>query len=487
MLTEPASPSSVLALLTTVHLGLAALRNHRSSGLAALSSLAFVSLALAALPWLFASPLGLALGVGVHLAWFVACEYLGVSPLQRASRGSSAPARAAASQGAQGSLASTTSAASPAVAARVASAAAAPPRGFVQTPILATFEESPDIKTVRMARPESFAFEAGQFVPVRLRVDGKEYVRCYSISSSPNSTGYLEISVKRQGLVSNALHATARPGAILSIKAPNGAFRYPARDDRPIVLLAAGVGITPLLSMLRHAVHAEPSRPVTLIYGARDERNLAFRSELLMLAARHPQVRIIFALSQQATPTGALHIYPGRIDAELLRTTVPDIAHSIALICGPAKMIADVKALLTAFAVPPSQIRHEVFEAAVAAAAGTKEEAAVSATVAAAGGGATARSTGGSRSSVAAGVQMRCLPSDVAVPVTAGQSLLEAAESAGVEIPSLCRAGVCGTCRVRVTDGSVDCESTTLDDSELGQGYVLACVSMARSNCTVQV
>lgn len=478
MLTEPASPSSVLALLTTVHLGLAALRNHRSSGLAALSSLAFVSLALAALPWLFASPLGLALGVGVHLAWFVACEYLGVSPLQQASRGAAAPARAAAPQ---------TATASPAPpAARVAPAAVAPPRGFVQTPILATFEESPDIKTVRMARPESFAFEAGQFVPVRLRVDGKEYVRCYSISSSPNSPGYLEISVKRQGLVSNALHATARPGAILSIKAPNGAFRYPAGDDRPIVLLAAGVGITPLLSMLRHAVHAEPSRPVTLIYGARDERNLAFRSELLMLAARHPQVRIIFALSQQATPTGALHIYPGRIDADLLRTTVPDIAHSIALICGPAKMISDVKALLTAFAVPPSQIRHEVFEAAVAAAAGTKDEAANGAT-AATGGGASARPAGGSRAAVAAGVQMRCLPSDVAVPVTAGQSLLEAAESAGVEIPSLCRAGVCGTCRVRVTDGSVDCESTTLDDSELGQGYVLACVSMARSNCTVQV
>ena len=142
-----------------------------------------------------------------------------------------------------------------------------PARGFTQTPMLAVIDESPDIKTIRVQRPAGFDFVAGQFLPVRIRVDGKEQVRCYSISSSPFTEGFLEISVKRQGLVSNALHATARPGGILTVKAPNGHFTYPSGDDRPLVLLAGGVGITPLVSMLRYAVHSEPSRPVTLICG----------------------------------------------------------------------------------------------------------------------------------------------------------------------------------------------------------------------------
>ena len=167
----------------------------------------------------------------------------------------------------------------------------------MQVTVLSVFDETPVIKTIRVARPEGFEFEAGQFVTVRIRVDGKEYARCYSISSAPCVRGYLEFSVRRQGLVSNALHATVRPGASLFVKAPAGAFRYPAGDDRPIVLLAGGIGITPLISMLRHAVATEPTRPVTLLYSARTEADFAFRDELVTAARRHPQVRVYFAVS----------------------------------------------------------------------------------------------------------------------------------------------------------------------------------------------
>lgn len=470
MLWEPASASSVLAIVTTVHLGLSALRNHRSSGTAAISSLTLVSLALAATPWLFPSAWGLAFGAAVHLAWFVGCEVLAPARIAPPSRPpSTRPAPAAVSSPAA------PRASMPQVPAAV--------RGFVQTPVLATFDETPDIRTIRLRRPDGFAFEAGQFIPIRMRVDGKDYVRCYSISSSPQSAGFLEVSVKRQGLVSNALHATARPGSVLSIKAPNGAFKYPAGDDRPIVLLAAGVGITPLMSMLRHAAHTEPSRPVTLIYGSQDAANLAFRDELTSIVRRHPQTKVVYALTRE--PVSSPAFYPGRIDAALLRATVPDLVHSIAFICGPNAMIESMKALLTDVGVPRAQIRHEVFEAAVAAAAGAREErAAVGQSIGGSGSSRPARATASSRSS---GHAMRCLPCDQTVAVEAGQSLLDAAESAGVEMPSLCRAGVCGTCRVRVTEGDVDCESTTLDEQDLGQGYVLACVAQARTDCTVQL
>ena len=474
MFDQTAQPSSILAVVTTAHLALAALRHHRSSG-ARTWGLGIVSLALAGAPWLFPSAVGLALGVGGHLLWFVACEFLAPG----GSRAAAGPVRGTAP------AVSTPVRTVPVAAADgpPPSAATALPRGFVQTPVIATVDEARDIRTIRLVRPDGFSFEAGQFVPLRVRVDGREYVRCYSISSSPASVGYLEISVKRLGIVSNALHATARPGAIVSIKAPNGKFKYPAGDDRPIVLLAGGVGITPLMSMVRHAVQAEPSRPVTLFYSAQDERSLAFRDDLAVLGRRHPQLRVIYTLTRQAAPGPAF--YPGRIDAPLLQAAVPDITHAVSYVCGPQPMIASMREQLVQLGVPLAQIRYEAFETAVAVS--TTASIGLVAVGAAAAGARTRTPPRHVRLGASSDYQMRCLPAGVRVPVRSGQTLLEAAEACGVNVPSLCRAGVCGTCRVRVTDGEVDCESMTLDAGERRHGYVLACVSQARTHCTVQL
>jgi len=280
--------------------------------------------------------------------------------------------------------------------------------------------------------------------------------------------GYVEISVKRQGLVSNALHVTARPGALLSVRSPNGAFKYPSGDARPTVLFASGVGITPLISMLRHAIHTEPSRPVTLLYSARTEADFAFRDELAALTKRHPQFRVYLASSRSSSPD----IYPGRIDEALIRATVPDIAHSICLICGPGQMIDLMKTMLPALGVPADQIRHEVFEAAVAASAAKEEPAA---------GPTEARRPARGR------LDVRCTRSGKSMPIAPGQTLLEAAEAAGISVESLCRAGICGTCRTRVTEGDVECSSDALSTEERATGFVLACVATAQSNCTIDI
>jgi ferredoxin-NADP reductase len=340
-------------------------------------------------------------------------------------------------------------------------------KGFVPVPVLGVYDETPTVKTIRLARPEGFAFEAGQFVTVRVRVDGQEHARCYSISSPPDASGYFEISVKRQGLVSNALHASVRVGAFLVVKAPAGAFRYPARDDRPIVLLAAGIGVTPLMSMLRHAVLTEPTRPVTLLYGARSHEELAFHDELTAIARRHPQIRVFFAVSQSSR---APDVYPGRLDESLVRTTIPDLAHAISLICGPQSMIDDMRVLLARNGVPQSQIRFEVFQAAVAAAAGVKAQ----------------RSENSSDEETGLH-RMECNRTGRRIPIPSGTTLLEAAEAAGVDVASLCRSGVCGTCRVRVSSGDVTCESNVLDADDRNEGYVLACVTTTRSDCVVEI
>ncbi|MFN8063063.1 MAG: iron-sulfur cluster-binding domain-containing protein [Vicinamibacterales bacterium] len=466
-LVEPSVPVSLVGLVTTVHLAMVALRAYRRPG-SARSSLTAISALFLGCPWLWPSAVGLGLGLAAHALWFLACERL-VSPSGAAAsdRTSSvvpavdAPATPAARRPTVATRAS---------GAAVRAASAERPRGFVQLPVLAAFDETPEIRTFRLARPDGFDFVPGQFLTVRFRADGREHARCYSISSAPEARGYLELSVKRLGVVSNALHAALRPGALLSVRPPAGAFTYPSGEDRPIVLLAGGVGMTPLMSMLRHGVMTEPSRPITLLYSAGREEGLAYRDEIRALRRRHPQLRVYFAVSRGAPSP---EFYPGRIDETLIRAAAPDIAHSISLICGPPAMIDAMKDLLVGLDVPERQVKAEYFEAAVAASRRLRSARDAGATLAA-------------QPTVGTAPEITFERSGVCIRAELGQTLLEAARANGVDIPSLCRAGVCGTCRTRVQEGDVDCGSDLLDEDERRTGVVLACVTAVRSNCVVE-
>jgi len=448
----PLLPSSVLALGTTVHLALSALRHHRRPGPAPFSPLTLISIALSLTPWAFPSAVGLAVGLALHGLWFMVCERLAPP---RPDPIAAVPATTERRTGVE----------------RRASVERRTPDttrsgGFVQAPVLAVFDETADIKTFRLARPEGFDFVAGQFLPIRVRIDGREHVRCYSLSSAPSAPGYMEISVKRQGLVSGALHTIATQGALVSVRSPGGSFLYPAADDRPLVLIAGGIGITPMLSMLRHAVEAEPSRKVTLLYAAATEEAFAFHQDIQAIVSRHPQASAHFAVTKGRTGPA---FYPGRIDATLVRTAAPHIANSIAMICGPQPMINATRELLISLGMAAADVRSELFEAAVAASAGHVPQ------------------SPRRRATAAARHDVTCSRSQAAVKAMAGQTLLEAAEAGGIAIDSLCRSGVCGTCRTRVIKGDVSCESTLLDDADRATGYVLACVSHVESDCVVEL
>ncbi len=440
-MTQAPLPASLLAFATTVHIALLVLRRHRHPA-GSFPWPILPSLAFAAGPWVFPTAAGTAAGLLVHLAWFAACEWLIPRPTPPSISTAAAPPP-------------------PAPAARPIAA----PRDFVPLPVLAVVDESPTIRTFRLARPSGFDFVAGQFLTVRIQADGQPLVRCYSISSAPEASGYLEISVKRQGRVSGLLHATVRPGSHLMVRPPAGRFVYPARDDRPLVLVAGGVGITPLVSMLRHAAATEPGRPVTLLYSARGRDELAFADELGWLARRHPQVRVVTTMTgpEGGAPGG------GRITGALLAAQAPDAAHTLFLICGPDPMIRDVRAALADLGVPADQVRSEVFQP--AAAIGARPAAEVDADAAPAG--------------AEGGVTLTLARSRQTVPVPEGRSLLEAAESAGAALPSLCRAGVCRTCRTRLVSGDVACSSDALDHAERAEGWTLRCVAWAWTDCTL--
>ena len=439
---DTALPASV----TAAHLALAAFRHHRSRS-SFLSPFVLPSFLVAVTPWIWPSQVGLFVALGVHALWVIVCEI--VAPVPKVA---------------------VASARIPGPSITAVAVSRTPPRpqrdasGFAPLPVLTVLDEATDIKTFRLARPEGFDFKAGQFVPVRISIEGKPHVRCYSISSSPDARGYFEISVRRQGLVSTTLHATMRQGSQLSIGKPAGRFVYPADDERPLALLAGGIGITPLLSMLRLAVSSHPTRPVSLLYSARNRDALAFLPELRVLAQRHPQLRIGITVTE-AAPTDSWR--KGRIDLPFITQFVTHPAHTIFCVCGPAPMMADMEQLLIGAGVPPTQIRSEKFETAVAAtvlnapslaAEGHRHgelEVTFSAT------GRTARTSG-------------------------ARTLLEVAETEGVAISFSCRSGVCQACRTRLTNGDVDCQSSVLDAEDRAAGFILPCVSFAQGDCVLE-
>jgi ferredoxin-NADP reductase len=435
--------SALPASLTTVHLAMAFVRRHRS-GPRLLSPFVLPSFLFAATPWLWTTPVALIAAAAAHVVWFVVCEWLSppVTPPVPSKLRNPAP-RAAGPPATRPAAAST--------------------HGFVTAPVLAVLEEATDIRTFRLARPAGFTFAAGQFVAVRVSVDGKPHVRCYSISSPPEAHGYLEISIRRQGLVSTTLHATLRSGSALAIGQPAGQFVYPAGDDRPLALLAGGIGITPLLSMLRHAVLSDPTRPISVLYSARAIQDAAFIRELSLIAERHPQVRIGLTFSGGSAPSPWR---TGHIDAAMLRQYVLHPAHTIFCICGPTAMMAAMDQLLRGEGVPAEQIRSERFETAVAAtlvntAAPVGERARDDYRVTFANSGRTGRAG-------------------------SSHTLLDIAELEGVAIASSCRSGVCLTCRTRLTEGDADCRSTMLDPDDRAAGFVLPCVTWATTDCVLE-
>jgi ferredoxin-NADP reductase len=338
-------------------------------------------------------------------------------------------------------------------------------------PVLAVFDETPDIKTFRIQRPDGFDFSAGQFLTIRVQVEGKPVQRAYSISSAPLARGYLEFSVKRIGLVSSLLHANLRPGASVTVRPPAGTFTFPAGDDRPLLLLAGGIGITPLMSMLRHGIATEPSRPITLLYSIRTSEDLAFRDELAVITRRHPQVKLGIAVTQGPASD---RWHRGRITAPLVRAYAPNLVHSLVYICGPQPMIDGMKQLMAELGVPAAHVRSESFGAAMKLV--TSEAAAAEPVVEAA----------GSMTEAEAAALVRFARTGCETRVPATQTLLEAAEAEGVDIPSVCRAGSCHTCRTRLVEGDVCCESDTLSDEERADGFILPCVSRARGDCVLE-
>jgi ferredoxin-NADP reductase len=316
--------------------------------------------------------------------------------------------------------------------------------------------QTADSKTLRFAVHGERKLDAlpGQFLMFSFLFDGRKETRCYSICSSPARSGYVEITPKRvhNGCVSVFLNDRATPGMTVEATGPFGQFYLDAPAGKKVVLLAAGSGITPMMAILQYLDDLCLDTEAVLLYCVRTALDIIFRQELEDLKTRLKNFRYEVLLSQPDPEwTGAR----GHIHREFISNAVPETRDRVFFLCGPPPFMQTARAILTELGVGPERIRQETFGGAGA------ERKPI-----------PAQSEGGSKVEYAR--------SGKTGTVREGQTLLEAAAEAGVQIPSACRQGQCGTCRTRLLDGQVRMIAEQgLDPESRARGYVLTCVGHA--------
>jgi hypothetical protein len=328
-------------------------------------------------------------------------------------------------------------------------------------------------------------FLPGQFITLALAVvdpaavtpnELRTIIRCYSLSDRPEPTGY-RLTIKRvlapagrpelpPGVASNHLHDRVHEGDILEVKAPAGRFFLDPDPSVPVVLVAGGIGITPLLSMLRWCLAEQPGRVVHLYYGVRDGGEQAFKQPLEALARLHPSFHstFVYSVPRPDDVQGRDYQRVGYVDVDLLRSTLPIGRHQF-YVCGPPPMMASLLPALSRWGVLPEDIHQEAF------------------------GSATVRSMqGGSNDpaqSVAAPLEVTFRRSGRTLAWDAkDESLLDFAERHGVAVESGCRSGSCGSCETKIVSGVV--RYAHAPDHEIAPGHCLLCVGTPGSKLVLE-
>ncbi|MFJ4667250.1 1,2-phenylacetyl-CoA epoxidase subunit PaaE [Kitasatospora purpeofusca] len=311
---------------------------------------------------------------------------------------------------------------------------------------------------------EAFAFRPGQTLTLRRVVDGVDERRSYSICAPVG--GPLRIAVREVpgGLFSRWLVRDAGPGEEVEVLTPSGLFTPDLGEPADHVLLAAGSGITPMLSIAASVLAADRASTVTLLYGNRRSDTVMFADELADLKDRYlGRFQLVHVLSRE---TRDAELLSGRLDPErveaLLRALVdvPAVGHW--WLCGPFGMVAGAKELLGGLGVPTERVHQELFHAEDEPIGERPDDTP----------GAADGAEGVERSEVTVVLDGRgstlSLPRD--------RSVLDGAQRSRPDLPFACKGGVCGTCRALVTEGEVSMRRNfALEEKELAAGYVLTC------------
>ncbi|MFD3974206.1 2Fe-2S iron-sulfur cluster-binding protein [Streptomyces cyaneofuscatus] len=312
--------------------------------------------------------------------------------------------------------------------------------------------------------PGTFDFRPGQFFTLVADIDGRPVRRAYSASSVPGSAR-LEVTVKHiaGGRFSAHVHQSLRTGDRIAVRGPSGHFHAEPQPPDEIVLVAAGSGVTPIMSMIRTRLSDRSARDrMALLYSSSSAEEAIYGEELARLAKDHPD---------RLSVTHVLSRRDGRLDADRVRrwvTGAPPARDAHYYVCGPAPLTALVREVLTGLGVSDGQVHHERYTSGTETGAGTGIGAGTSV---------PQRMT----------VERDGEPVGTAV-VEPGQTLLDAGLAAGLPMPYSCTVGNCGDCMVRLKVGEVaQSEPNCLTERQKADGYVLACGGCPLSEVTLDI
>jgi ring-1,2-phenylacetyl-CoA epoxidase subunit PaaE len=307
------------------------------------------------------------------------------------------------------------------------------------------------------ALAERFAFAPGQSLTVRRGDERRSYSICAVKGRAPR-IGVREVA---GGAVSGWLVHQVRPGDVVDVQAPSGAFTPDLDVPGQHVLIAAGSGITPVLSIAGSVLAARDGSAVTLLYGNRRSDSVMFADEIADLKDAYPdRICLVHVLSREPQE---VELFNGRLDAAKLRALLPVTIDVAAVdhwwLCGPFAMVEDAIALLTELGVPRRRIHRELFY--------VEDAPPVQASHAEAAPGPGAEVT----------VLLDGRRSTTTVP--AGTPVLDGAQRVRPDLPFACKGGVCGTCRALLVEGEVTMRRNyALEQEELDAGYILTCQSL---------
>ncbi len=320
-------------------------------------------------------------------------------------------------------------------------------------------EETHDVKTYVLKPNARFGtFLPGSHVTVHLSIGGRKVQRSYSLSSAPGPGGLVSITVKRVpgGVVSNHLAETVIAGDVLELGAPQGQFVLEARPgpQEKLVMISAGSGITPVMSMLRDLVRRGSTTHVTFLHFARTPNDVIFGEELARIAARSPNVSVRVCVEEAGDDWSDLQ---GRFSLALLENIVPEFRSAETYLCGPSGFMKTVMQTFERAGADLSKLRFERFSAEFDASSFLEHSRTV-----------------------------RFLRSGVESLSSHPLTILQDAEARGVRVESGCRAGTCGTCRCKKRKGVVF-NTATGQESGAGEEMIYPCVSVAKGTVEVEL
>lgn len=350
-----------------------------------------------------------------------------------------------------------------------------------KTPVkcVGIIQETHDVKTFQFEaiEPQRFLFKPGQFVGLMVEIDGERHNRSYTIASSPTRPHLLQLTIKKEdgGAVSPWLNQNITVGSTIELRGPAGRFNNMDIESDKVLLISAGSGITPMMSMARFWNDTNPQKDVKFLNWVRSVQDIIFRRELALLDANNES----FDLEVICTQPGLTENWlgrRGRINKTTLHDMAPDLNDRVVFCCGPEGFMQQVKSCLTKLGFDMANYHDESFDP------GGKKKAKLEKLAE------LAELTPKSEVVEEVTHVITLTKSNRQIDIKESELLLEKLEAEGIYMESACRAGNCGACRVHKVSGATKTKNETgLLESDKVDGDILTCTTRVLSDISLDL